>query len=86
MPNLLANSLGVKTNEKDEIIIDREAKTNVLGVFAAGDVVDTKFKQAITGAGEAVLAVYSAYTYINTTEMVCPVSDEEIEVKKKAKN
>ncbi len=82
----LAKSLGVKTNEKDEIIIDREAKTNVLGVFAAGDVVDTKFKQAITGAGEAVLAVYSAYTYINTTEMVCPVSDEEIEVKKKAKN
>ena len=77
----LAKSLGVKTNEKGEIIIDREAKTNVPGVFAAGDVVDTKFKQAITGAGEAVLAVYSAYTYINTTEMVCPTSDEEIEEK-----
>ena len=33
-------------------------------VYAAGDVVDTKFKQAITGVGEAVSAVYSAYTYI----------------------
>jgi thioredoxin reductase len=74
----LAKSLGVKTNEQGEIVIDREAKTNVPGVFAAGDVVDTKFKQAITGAGEAVLAVYSAYVYINSTEMVCPTSDEEI--------
>jgi len=83
----LAKSLSVKTNEKGEIIIDREAKTNVSGVFAAGDVVDTKFKQAITGAGEAVLAVYSAYTYINTTEMVCPTGDEELQekVKKKVK-
>ncbi|MBI4009748.1 MAG: FAD-dependent oxidoreductase [Candidatus Aenigmarchaeota archaeon] len=79
----LAKSLGVKTNEKGEIAIDREAKTNVPGVFAAGDVVDTRFKQAITGAGEVVLAVYSAYTYINTTEMVCPVSDEEIQEKVK---
>ena len=82
----LAKSLNVKTNEKGEIIINREAKTNVPGIFAGGDVVDTKFKQAITGAGEAVLAVYSSYTYINTTEMVCPTSDEEIEkIKKKVK-
>ena len=81
----LAKSLGVKTNEKGEIIIDREAKTNVHGVFAAGDVVDTKFKQAITGAGEAVLAVYSAYTYINTNELVCTTSDEETNGKKRAK-
>jgi len=79
----LAKSLGVKTNEQGEIVIDREAKTNVPGIFAAGDVVDTKFKQAITGAGEAVLAVYSAYSYINTTEMVCPTSDEEIQEKVK---
>ena len=71
----LAKSLGVKTNKKGEIIIDRDAKTNVPGIFAAGDVVDTKFKQAITGAGEAVLAVYSAYTYINSTETVFPTTD-----------
>ncbi|MAG08618.1 thioredoxin reductase [Candidatus Woesearchaeota archaeon] len=61
----LANDLGVKTNEKDEIIIDRESKTNVKGVFAAGDVVNTKFKQAITGVGEGVTAAYSAYGYLN---------------------
>ncbi|MFH0890361.1 MAG: FAD-dependent oxidoreductase [Candidatus Aenigmatarchaeota archaeon] len=61
----LAEILGVKINEKKEIMIDRESKTNVPGVFAAGDVVDAKFKQVITGVGEAVSAVYSAYRYEN---------------------
>ncbi len=74
----LAKPLGVKTNEMGEIIIDRDAKTNISGVFAAGDVVDTRFKQAITGAGEAVLGVYSAYTYINNTEPVYPTGNGEI--------
>lgn len=75
----LAKKLGIKTNENGEIIINREAKTNIPGLFAAGDVVDTKFKQAITGAGEAVLAVYSAYTYVNENEFICTCSDEEFE-------
>ncbi len=61
----LAKSIGVKINEKGEIIIDRESKTNIPGVFAAGDVVDTKFKQAITGVAEGVSAAYSAYEYLN---------------------
>ncbi len=57
--------LGIKTNKKGEIMIDRLARTNVPGVFAAGDVVDTEFKQAITGAAEGVLASYSAYRHIS---------------------
>ncbi len=64
----MAEMLGVKTNDKKEIIIDRDSRTNVPGIFAAGDVVDTKFKQAITGVGEAVAAVYSAYKYVNESE------------------
>jgi thioredoxin-disulfide reductase len=72
----LAKKLGVKLNSKGEIIIDRAAKTNVSGIFAAGDVVDTAFKQAITGVAEAVLAVYSAYTYINENEIVLPTGEE----------
>jgi thioredoxin reductase (NADPH) len=60
----LAVDIGVKTNQKGEIKIDREAKTNVPGVFAAGDVVDTSFKQAITGVAEGVTAAYSAYQHI----------------------
>ena len=62
LPNSqMAEKLGVKLNDKKEIIINRESKTNLSGVFAAGDVADTRFKQLITGVGEAVSAVYSAY-------------------------
>ncbi|MBI2651346.1 FAD-dependent oxidoreductase [Candidatus Woesearchaeota archaeon] len=60
----LAVKLGVKVNKSNEIIIDRDSKTNVKGIFAAGDVVDSSFKQAITGVAEGVIAAHSAYTYI----------------------
>jgi thioredoxin reductase len=62
--------MGVELNEKGEIIIDRESRTNLEGVFAAGDVVDTEFKQAITGVAEGVHAAYQAYRYVNETEFV----------------
>lgn len=60
----LAKPLGVKLNEKNEIIIDHKtSETNVKGVFAAGDVADKPFKQAITGVAEGCTAAYSAYEY-----------------------
>ena len=60
----LAKHIGVKTNEKDEIIINTKSETNLPGVFAAGDVADAPFKQAITGVAEGVIAAYSAFDYI----------------------
>ncbi|MEM4367841.1 MAG: FAD-dependent oxidoreductase [Candidatus Anstonellales archaeon] len=60
----LAKKLNVETNEKGEIKINRKSETNVPGVFAAGDVTDSYFKQAITGIAEAVIAAYSAFEYI----------------------
>lgn len=71
----LAKEIGVELNEKGEIKIDREAKTNLKGVFAAGDVADNRFKQAITGVAEGVTAAYSAYQYINENEIVCYCDD-----------
>ncbi len=61
----LAVKLGVKVDEKGEIMIDRDAKTNIPGVYAAGDVTNIRFKQAITGVADGVQAAYSAYEYIN---------------------
>jgi len=61
----LAAQIGVKLNAAKEIIINRRAETNVEGFFSAGDVVDTDFKQAITGTAEAVLAAYHAYEYVS---------------------
>lgn len=74
----LAKSIGVEINQKGEIVIDRESKTNIPGFFAAGDVCDTVFKQAITGVAEGVAAVYSAYTYINENEFICPIGNEDL--------
>ena len=61
----LAKNLNVILNNHNEIIIDRESKTTIDGIYAAGDVADTRFKQAIIGVGEAVNAVFSAYNFIN---------------------
>jgi len=81
----LAKDIGVDTNDKGEIIINRESKTNIPGFFAAGDVCDTVFKQAITGAAEGVAAVYSAYTYINENEFICPIGNDDMANIKNAK-
>lgn len=62
----LAKSLGVKLNSKGEIIIDhKNSETNIPGVFAAGDVADKPFKQAITGVAEGCTAAYSAYEFVS---------------------
>lgn len=69
VPNTeLAKKLGVKLNEKDEIIINISSETNVPGVFAAGDCANREFKQAITGAAEGVSASYSANEYLKKGE------------------
>lgn len=75
----LAVKLGVKVNDKKEIMIDRDSKTSVKGIFAAGDVVDSGFKQAITGVGEGVVAAHSAYQYVKENEFVCVFDDPSYE-------
>lgn len=66
----LAGAIGVTLNKKGEIMINRQTETNVPGIYAAGDVCDTTFKQAITGAAEAVTASYFAFDYIGKNEIV----------------
>ncbi|MFX1483208.1 MAG: NAD(P)/FAD-dependent oxidoreductase [Promethearchaeota archaeon] len=73
----LAKKLGVELNAKGEIIIDRSSRTNIVGVYAAGDVVDTEFKQAITGVSEGVHAAYQAYKYVNENEFVFSCHDDD---------
>ena len=61
----LAEELGVALNEKEEIIINHKtSETNISGVYAAGDVVDKQFKQAITGVAEGCTAAHSAFEYL----------------------
>jgi NADH-dependent peroxiredoxin subunit F len=56
----------VEKNSFGEIKIDAENKTNVPGVFAAGDVTDVLEKQIIIAAGEGAKAVLSVFRYLST--------------------
>jgi thioredoxin reductase (NADPH) len=47
-----------------EIVTDKEGRTSHPGIFAAGDVTDTPYKQAIISAGQGSAAALSAYNYI----------------------
>jgi len=54
----------VKTDKIGFIIADK-TKTNVEGLFAAGDVQDPVYKQAITAAGSGCEAALEAEKYLN---------------------
>ena len=62
--NDLAKQIGADVNDRGDVIITREAKTNVPGFYAAGDITDAKFKQAIIGAAEGVYASVMSYEYL----------------------
>ena len=61
----LAKSLGVEVNALGEVVIDRLNKTNIDGFFAAGDVTDFPWRQAIVAASGGSVAAHSAFNYIN---------------------
>ena len=71
----LARQLGVELNEKDEIKVDTEMRTNVHGVFAAGDVTNAsgELKQTITAAAQGAIAATSAYAHAAIHPDACAV-------------
>lgn len=54
----------VRLNSKREIEVDKECRTSNPGIFAAGDVTDIQFKQAVVSAAQGCIAALSAYNYI----------------------
>ena len=54
----------VKLNDSKEIIVDKYCATSTKGIFAAGDVTDVPYKQAIISAGQGAIAALSAYNYL----------------------
>ena len=58
----------VKLDEKGYVMIDNEAKTSAQGIFAAGDITNTPFKQIVISAGEGAKAALSAARFISQTQ------------------
>ena len=54
----------VRLDDNNEIIVDKYCSTSTKGIFAAGDVTDVPYKQAIISAGQGAVAALSAYNYI----------------------
>jgi thioredoxin reductase (NADPH) len=60
----IAKDSGVETDEHDYIKIDIHQRTNLPGVFAAGDVTNHPIKQVGTAVGQGITAALEAYSYV----------------------
>ncbi len=62
----------LEVNDRQEIKITKDCQTNMAGVFAAGDISDITYKQAVISAGEGAKAALQAYRYLQGSEGVGP--------------
>jgi len=61
VPNTrLSEELGLAL-DNGSIVVDKNQKTSVVNVFAAGDVTDRPFKQIATASGDGATATFSAF-------------------------
>lgn len=54
----------VKLNEAGEVIKNDRGETSCKGIFAAGDVTNTPYKQTVISAGEGATAALQCYSYL----------------------
>jgi thioredoxin reductase (NADPH) len=60
----VAKTSGVETDEAGYVKINIKQETNILGVYAAGDVTTHPIKQVGTAVGQGITAALQAYNYI----------------------
>ncbi|MGE4519262.1 MAG: FAD-dependent oxidoreductase [Desulfobacteraceae bacterium] len=67
-PNSSFIGPGLDLNQYGEIIVDSACRTNIPGVFAAGDITSVPFKQIVIAAGEGAKAALSASDFLMKTD------------------
>ena len=56
----------VPLNDRKEIVVDADLKTNIPGVFAAGDCIAKKYRQVTTAVADGTIASLSAAEYLRS--------------------
>lgn len=54
----------LKLDDQNQIIVTGDQETSVPGIFAAGDITPTKYKQVVISAGEGAKAALASFDYI----------------------
>jgi len=66
LPNTESLKDIVKTNDRNEIVTDADMRTNIPGVFAAGDCIVKKYRQVTTAVADGTIAALSAMEYLRS--------------------
>lgn len=71
----------VSTDAEGYVIVAHPTtRTNVAGVFAAGDLVDHNYRQAITAAGTGCASALDAQHYLSTLDLPTQIESPTLEV------
>jgi thioredoxin reductase (NADPH) len=66
LPNTDSFKNIIRLNDRNEIVVDSDLKTNISGVFAAGDCIAKKYRQVTTAVAEGTIAALSAAEYLRS--------------------
>lgn len=56
----------VELNARNEIVVNSDMKTNIKGVFAAGDCINKRYRQVTTAVADGTIAALSASEYLRS--------------------